>query len=289
MKLVSFTERNEGRASFGIVVGDGVIDVGQHLAGKYADLKAVLESDAVSELQALVNLSPDFQIQDIDFLPVINSPSRVFGVAMNYAEKGQEPKAFYGVPALFIRLPDSQTGHQTLLLKPALSSEFDYEGELAVIIGKPGRRIPKNQAMAHVAGYSCYMDGSVRDWQHTLFTAGKNWPRTGAFGPWLVTSDEVPDPHALGIRTRLNGVVVQDDNTGSMLRSIPDLISYISLFSELSAGDVIISGTPSGIGKKRTPPLFMFAGDTIEVEIEGIGILRNAVQDDELAWLSPTA
>ena len=281
MKLVSFTDRNEGRDSYGIVVGNGVIDAGRRLAGKYPDLKAVLESDAISELKALATLDPDFQIQDIDFLPVINSPSRIFGVAMNYAEKGQEPKAVYDVPALFIRLPDSQTGHQTPLLKPSLSSEFDYEGELAVIIGKSGRRISKDKAMEHVAGFSCYMDGSVRDWQHTLFTAGKNWPRTGAFGPWLVTSDEIPDPHALGIKTRLNGVVVQDDHTGSMLRSIPDLICYISLFSELSAGDVIISGTPSGIGKKRTPPLFMFDGDTIEVEIEGIGILRNTVQDDE--------
>ena len=283
MKLVSFTCRNEGRESFGIVVGNGVVDVGRRLAKKYPDIKAVLERSAASELKALATLPPDFQIQDIDFLPVINSPSRIFGVAMNYAEKGQEPKAVYDVPALFIRLPDSQTGHQTPLLKPSLSSEFDYEGELAVIIGKSGRRISKDKAMEHVAGFSCYMDGSVRDWQHTLFTAGKNWPRTGAFGPWLVTSDEIPDPHALGIKTRLNGVVVQDDNTGSMLRSIPDLISYISLFSELSAGDVIISGTPSGIGKKRTPPLFMFDGDTIEVEIEGIGILRNTVQDDELA------
>ena len=289
MKLVSFTCRNEGRDSFGIVVGNGVIDVGRRLAKKYPDIKAVLESGAVSELKAFATLPADFQIQDIDFLPVINSPTRIFGIAMNYAEKGQEPKVFYDVPALFIRLPDSQTGHQTPLLKPSLSSEFDYEGELAVIIGKSGRRIAKDRAMEHVAGFSCYMDGSVRDWQHTLFTAGKNWPRTGAFGPWLVTSDEIPDPHALGIKTRLNGVVVQDDNTGSMLRSIPDLISYISLFSELSAGDVIISGTPSGIGKKRTPPLFMFDGDTIEVEIEGIGILRNSVQDDELACRASSA
>ena len=283
MKLVSFTCRNEERDSFGIVVGNGVVDVGRRLAGKYPDLKAVLENDAISELEALATLDPDFQIQDIDFLPVINNPSRIFGVAMNYAEKGQEPKAFYDVPALFIRLPESQTGHQTPLLKPSLSSEFDYEGELAVIIGKPGRQIAKDQAMAHVAGYSAYMDGSVRDWQHTLFTAGKNWPRTGAFGPWLVTSDELPDPHALAIKTRLNGIVVQDDTTGSMLRTIPDLISYISLFSDLSAGDVIISGTPSGIGKKRMPPLFMFDGDTIEVEIEGVGILRNTVKDDALA------
>ena len=283
MKLVSFTDRNEGRDSYGIVVGNGVIDAGRRLAGKYPDLKAVLESDAISELKALATLDPDFQIQDIDFRPVINNPSRIFGVAMNYAEKGQEPKAFYDVPALFIRFPDSQAAHQTPLLKPSLSNEFDYEGELAVIIGKPGRQIAKDQAMAHVAGYSAYMDGSVRDWQHSLFTAGKNWPRTGAFGPWLVTSDELPDPHALSITTRLNGIVVQDDTTASMLRTIPDLISYISLFSELSAGDVIISGTPSGIGKKRTPPLFMFDGDTIEVEIEGIGILQNTVKDDALA------
>ena len=196
---------------------------------------------------------------------------------MNYAEKRKEFAETNSAPTLFIRFPDSQTGHARPVIKPVHSSEFDYEGELAVIIGKPGSQITMNNALDHVAGYSCYMDGSVRDWQHAWFTAGKNWKQTGAFGPYMTTADEIPDPHALTIHTWLNGKLVQDDSTGSMIHKVADLIAYISTFTSLSAGDVIITGSPGGVGKKRNPPLFMHDGDRVEVEIENIGRLMNTI------------
>lgn len=215
--------------------------------------------------------------EEITFLPVIEEPGKIFCVGMNYAEKRKEFAETNNAPTLFIRFPDSQTGHAQPVIKPVLSSEFDYEGELAVIIGKPGSRIDVNDALSHVAGYSCYMDGSVRDWQHAWFTAGKNWTQTGAFGPYMTTADEIPDPHALTIHTWLNGMLVQNDSTGSMIHKVADLIAYISTFTSLSAGDVIITGSPGGVGKKRNPPLFMHHGDRVEVEIENLGRLMNTI------------
>ena len=200
---------------------------------------------------------------------------------MNYAEKRKEFSETNDAPTLFVRFPDSQTGHATPILKPALSNEFDYEGELAVIIGKAGMNIDTDAALSHVAGYSCYMDGSVRDWQHAWFTAGKNWRQTGAFGPCLTTVDEIPDPHRLSIQTYLNGIMVQNDSTSNMIHKVADLISYISTFTALSAGDVIITGSPGGVGKKRTPPLFMHQGDRVEVVIENIGHLMNTIVESK--------
>lgn len=199
---------------------------------------------------------------------------------MNYRDKNAAGNEKPSNPVLFIRFADSQTRHLAPLLKPERSNEFDYEGEMALVMGRGGRNIPEQEALHYVAGYSCYMDGSVRDWQHACFTGGKNWPATGGFGPWLVTADAIPDPQNLNITTRLNGQTVQQDNTGSMLYSIAELIAYISTFSALSPGDVILTGTPGGIGKKRTPPLFMQPGDRVEVEIEQIGCLINTVRSD---------
>jgi len=196
---------------------------------------------------------------------------------MNYAEKRKEFSETNNAPTLFIRFPDSQTGHARPVIKPNLTEEFDYEGELAVIIGKAGENINRSDALSHVAGYSCYMDGSVRDWQHAWFTAGKNWRQTGAFGPYMTTVDEIPDPHALSIQTYLNGMLVQNDSTASMIHKVADLIAYISTFTMLSPGDVIITGSPGGVGKKRNPPLFMHEGDCVEVAIEKLGRLTNTI------------
>jgi 2-keto-4-pentenoate hydratase/2-oxohepta-3-ene-1,7-dioic acid hydratase in catechol pathway len=164
-------------------------------------------------------------------------------------------------------------------VKPVVSDEFDYEGELAVVIGKGGRHIPAESALAHVAGYSCYNEGSIRDWQrHTSqFLAGKTFADSGSFGPWIVTTDEIPDPSKLALQTRLNGTVVQNTTTDLLITPVPELIAYISTICPLAPGDVIVTGTPGGVGAKRTPPLWMRAGDTVEVEISGIGILRNTV------------
>lgn len=277
MKLASFV--HQGIRSYGIVKADGVVDLGRRLGDRYSDLKSLLAADALNEAQQLFGEKPDLSFDALEFLPVIDNPGKILCVGMNYAEKRKEFDQHNPAPTLFIRFADSQTGHQTPVLKPRHSREFDYEGELAVIIGKSGEDISREEALSHVAGYSCYMDGSARDWQHTWFTAGKNWRQTGAFGPWMTTADEIPDPHQLAIRTWLNGRMVQEDNTASMIHKVAELIEYISTFTRLNAGDVIITGSPGGVGKKRTPPLFMNAGDRIEVEIENIGHLSNVIMD----------
>lgn len=281
MKIVSFLVAD--RQTWGLAVTAGIIDLGHRLGTSFPDVQALLAGDGLERASAFLDASPDFRYDEVSFLPTIERPAKIFCVGMNYAEKRAEFAETNPAPTLFVRFPYSQTGHGCPVLKPIETREFDYEGELAVVIGRAGFRIPAAEAYDHVAGYSCYMDGSVRDWQHTWFTAGKNWRQTGAFGPWLVTADEIPDPHALRIGTWLNGRQVQDDNTGNMIHRIPDLIAYISTFSPLEPGDVIITGSPGGVGKKRIPPLFMKDGDLIEVEIEGIGRLRNVITQEAIA------
>ena len=281
MKLLSFI-RADGSKSYGIYKNDGIVDLGLRLGDKYKDIKALLAADALSLVSQYAGEQIDYSADTVRFLPIIESPDKILCVGMNYMAKRQEFDETNNAPTLFVRFPESQTGHACGVVKPQVSNEFDYEGELAVIIGKSGKHIRREEALHYVAGYSCYMDGSVRDWQHSWFTAGKNWQETGAFGPWMVTTDEIANPHELDIRTYLNGQMVQNDNTGNMVHSIPELIEYISTFATLSAGDVIITGSPGGVGKKRTPPLFMKEGDVIEVEIQKIGKLRNQIVSD--AW-----
>ena len=275
MKLASFLY--QGKRSYGIVQAEGVIDLGRRLGDRYGDLKALLQGNGLAQATRFLNDAVDVPLNAITFLPVIVQREKILCVGMNYADKRKEFDQHNPAPTLFVRFPDSQTGHNEPVLKPRHSSEFDYEGELAVIIGKGGENISRDDALRHVAGYSCYMDGSARDWQHTWFTAGKNWRQTGAFGPWMATADEIPDPHSLAIRTWLNGRMVQEDNTSSMIHKVAELIEYISTFTRLSPGDVIITGSPGGVGKKRNPPLFMKEGDRIEVEIEHIGHLSNVI------------
>jgi len=281
MRLVTFLVA--GRKSWGLGVAGGIVDLGRRLGDVYPDVRTLLAEGGLAHVAAFAELAPDLRHDEVAFLPPIERPEKIFCVGMNYAEKRAEFAETNPAPTLFVRFPYSQTGHGRRVLKPAETREFDYEGELAVVIGKAGFRIPATDAYAHVGGYSCYMDGSVRDWQHTWFTAGKNWRETGAFGPWLVTADEISDPHDLKIGTWLNGRQVQDDNTGNMIHRIPELIEYISTFSPLEPGDVIITGSPGGVGKKRNPPLFMKDGDQIEVEIEGIGRLRNVIAQEAIA------
>ena len=275
MKLASYI--HHGRKSYGIYTEAGIIDLGQKIGQQYPTLKDLLQWDALDVAQQYVDYPADITDKDITFLPVIEEPGKIFCVGMNYAEKRKEFAETNNAPTLFIRFPDSQTGHARPVIKPNLTEEFDYEGELAVIIGKAGENIHRQDALNHVAGYSCYMDGSVRDWQHAWFTAGKNWRQTGAFGPYMTTVDEIPDPHALSIQTWLNGMLVQNDSTASMIHKVADLISYISTFTMLSPGDVIITGSPGGVGKKRNPPLFMHEGDCVEVAIEKLGRLTNTI------------
>lgn len=271
MKLVSF-QRGDSR-SYGRLDGDEVVDLsGAHAA----TLREALALEGVAEGSGAAR----YPLAEVTLLPPIPDPGKILCVGINYDDHRVEtgrPKMDY--PTIFTRWADTQVAHGAPLIRPMASERFDFEGELAVIIGKGGRRISEAEALAHVAGYSCYQDGSIRDWQnHTQqFTPGKNFPGTGGFGPWMVTADEIPDPQALQLTTRLNGEVVQDASTGDMVFGVASLIAYISQFTLLSPGDVISTGTPGGVGARRNPPLWMKAGDVVEVQISGIGTLKNPV------------
>ena len=279
MKLVSF--KAAGRTSYGIVRDDRVIDLGAHYGERWPTLRALLAADALDEAERLAaELPAELELATLILAPIIPDPDKIICVGLNYrdhvAETGRTETAN---PALFARFAGSQVGHLQPMIRPKVSDRFDYEGELAVIIGRGGRHIAAGNALHHVAGYACYNEGSVRDWQaHTSqFLAGKTFAGTGAFGPVMVTADDIPDPAVLTLETRLNGKVVQHTTTDLMITPIPQLIAYISTILPLVPGDVIVSGTPGGVGSKRTPPLWMQPGDTVEVEISGIGILRNPV------------
>lgn len=215
------------------------------------------------------------------FAPPVPRPGAIWCVGLNYEDHRIETgKAKADYPTLFTRFPVCLAGHGEALLRPRVSEKLDYEGEFAVVIGKPGRHIPEDRALDHVAGYSCFDDASVRDYQahSTQFGPGKNFYRTGGFGPWIVSADEIPDPQALSIETRLNGEVVQQSHTSRMTYPVRELIAYLSRITPLLPGDVIATGTPSGVGVARKPPLYLKPGDLVEVEIERVGTLRNPVE-----------
>jgi len=277
MRLVSF--RRMGAAGFGLLVGEnGILDAGKRLG--LPSLRAVLAQGRLSDLKALANEKADCALADVELLPPIPDPEKILCVGLNYkshvAEVGRDLPAN---PSLFGRFTNTLVAHGQPIVRPKVSGNLDYEGELAMIIGKPGRNISQADAMSHVAGYSCFNDGSLRDYQKHSVTAGKNFQSTGGFGPWMVTADAIPDPEALDLTTRLNGQQVQHSNTSLLIYSLPKIISYISEFTTLEPGDVIATGTPEGVGARREPPLWMKAGDAVEVEIAGIGILRNAIVD----------
>jgi 2-keto-4-pentenoate hydratase/2-oxohepta-3-ene-1,7-dioic acid hydratase in catechol pathway len=255
------------------------VDLGARLP--CASLRRLLADGGLARARELAAATaPDVALSDVTFLPVIPDPDKIICVGMNYHDHVAEiGRTVTEKPALFARFAGSQVGHLQPMIKPAVSDAFDYEGELAVIIGTAGRHIRPDRALAHVAGCACYNEGSIRDWQrHTSqFLAGKTFAGTGAFGPWLVSVDEIADPTTLTLETRLNGQRVQHTTTDKLITSIPALIAYCSTILPLLPGDVIVTGTPGGVGLKRTPPLFMKPGDTVEVEISGIGILRNPV------------
>lgn len=281
MKLVSF-ERG-GKSGFGLVVGDGVVDLVRALGGRYPDLKSLLAAGALGEARECSASAPDFALADATLLPVIPDPGKIWCVGLNYGDHVQETgRQVTEQPVFFLRVADSQVGHGQPILRPRESARLDYEGEIAVVIGKGGRRIAEADAWKHIAGYACYNDASVRDWQmHTSqWVPGKNFWRTGGFGPWLVTADEIPAGTLMTLVTRLNGTEVQRATTAMMIHDIPRQIAYASTVAPLRPGDVIVTGTPGGVGAKRNPPLWMKAGDVVEVEVDCIGVLRNPVVDE---------
>ncbi|MBV9835671.1 MAG: fumarylacetoacetate hydrolase family protein [Alphaproteobacteria bacterium] len=280
MKLLSF--RAEGRALYGALVGDGVVDLADRVGDRYPTLRAALAGGALAELDRIARgAPPDYALKDIAYDPVITAPDKILCIGLNYRTHAAEmARELPANPSVFSRLHNTLVAHGDTLPRPRASTNFDFEGELAVIIGKGGRHIRAEDALKHIAGYSCFLDGSVRDFQKHSVTAGKNFPRTGPLGPWMTTSDEIPDPTTLTLVTRLNGAEVQRDTTDHLIYSIPTLIQYLSTITPLEPGDVIATGTPHGVGAGRTPPLWMKAGDVIEVDISGIGVLRNTVVDE---------
>ena len=281
MKLATF--KTAQGASYGAVTGKGIVDLRRYLGNQYADLRALLEGNALDQAKKYLSEAPDYQPSDVTWLPVIPNPDKIVCVGLNYEEHRVEAgRDKTEQPALFLRVAESQVGHRQPIVRPRESTHLDFEAEIAVIIGTPGRRISQKDAYKHVAGYSCYNDGSVRDWQrHTIqWTAGKNFARTGAFGPWMVTADEIPPNTVLTLSCRLNGERMQHATTEQMIFKIPKLIEYISTFTRLLPGDVIVTGTPGGVGARRTPPLWMKPGDKVEVEIDKVGVLENTIGED---------
>jgi 2-keto-4-pentenoate hydratase/2-oxohepta-3-ene-1,7-dioic acid hydratase in catechol pathway len=280
MKLVSF-ERN-GQAGFGAVIGeDGVVDLGAALGGRYADLQALLAADALGEAAAAVaGKAAEFRMGDVTLLPVIPHPGKIWCCGLNYGEHVRETnREVTEQPTFFLRVADSQVGHNQPIVCPPESTQVDYEAEIAVVIGKPGRRIKEADVAQHIAGYACYNDGSIRDWQkHTSqWVPGKNFWRTGGFGPWMVTADELPFGTVMRLQTVLNGQVLQDATTEMMIHSIARQIAYVSTIAPLRAGDVIVTGTPGGVGARRSPPVWMKPGDVCEIVVDKIGTLRNPI------------
>ena len=287
MKLATFTI--DGIDAVGVVRPEGIVPLASLVPDAPTTMRGVLEWLPGRALD--VDGAPELSLDEVRLRPVVPDPSAIWCAALTYLshvrEGGDRPVPDY--PLFFLRVANSQLGHGEPMLVPPVSTELDYEGELAVIIGRRGHNIPIDSALEHVAGYACYNDGSVRDWQrHTSqITMGKNFDATGGFGPWLVTPEEFGDPATHRVVTRLNGTVMQDTGIDQLLFPIEYLIHYISTVSTLEVGDVIVTGTSGGVGVRRNPPLFMKPGDVVEVEIDGIGILRNPIAQAEAGMFQP--
>ncbi|WP_431513989.1 fumarylacetoacetate hydrolase family protein [Variovorax sp. DAIF25] len=283
MKLISY--QLNGTASYGAVTGDRadrVVDLRQIFGERAADLKALIAADLLAEAATAVGqASATLALSELQLLPVIPNPGKIVCVGLNYGEHVRETgREITEQPTLFLRVAESQLAHGEDIVLPPESTRLDYEGEIAVVIGRGGRRIAEADAWAHIAGYACYNDGSIRDWQTATpqWTAGKNFWRTGGFGPWMVTRDEIADGRVMTLVTRLNGQEMQRTTTDKLIHSIPRQIAHISAFTPLAAGDVIVTGTPGGVGAKRNPPVWMKPGDIVEIEVDAIGVLRNGIR-----------
>lgn len=270
----------DGTHSYGIAQDNTVLDVDADWRATYPNLRAAIAAEALEGVAEATQSSAPVAMSDVTLLSPVPNPDKIICIGLNYMthikETGRDKPA---KPSIFTRYPSSVVGHEQPLIRPEASDWFDFEGELAVIIGKPGRNIAPQDAMSHVGGYSCFNDGSIRDYQrHTSqFWAGKNFDDSGSMGPWLVTADELTAPDAQTMETRLNGEVVQSTPIADLAFNISELIAYLSIVTKLLPGDVIATGTPSGVGFFRDPKLFMKPGDRVEVEISGIGTLANPI------------
>jgi len=284
MRLATFEAA--GRVSYGVVQQDGVVDAGARLGKEFPDLRALFSAGALNRLaDAADRSSVDYELGEIRLLKPLTNPGKILCVGVNYPDRAAEYKDNPDAPkypSIFLRFPASLVAHDEPIVRPPESPQLDYEGEVALVIGRKGRRIAESDALAHIGGYTICNEGTIRDWlRHGKFnvTPGKNFERSGAMGPWLVTADEI-GARPMRIITRVNGEVRQDDTTDRMIFPIPFLVSYISRFCTLEPGDIISTGTPTGAGARLDPPRYLVPGDVVEVEVRGIGVLRNSVIDE---------
>ncbi|RXG88949.1 fumarylacetoacetate hydrolase family protein [Bradyrhizobium zhanjiangense] len=284
-RFVSFT-RN-GTPGYGLLADQGVVDLSGRHGQRWRTLREVIEAGAlVSLAEESVGLPADFPVTDIRYEIPIPAPEKIICVGVNFPDRNEEYKdgqAAPSNPSLFIRFPRSFTGHEQALLRPPESPQLDYEGEIVIVIGKGGRRIPQSEALDHIAAISLCNEGTIRDWvRHAKFnvTQGKNFDRTGSIGPWLIPYTDESQLGDVKLETRVNGEVRQQDRTSRMIFSFRKIINYISTFTTLVPGDVIVTGTPTGAGARFEPPIWLKPGDVVEVEAEGIGILRNTIADE---------
>lgn len=286
MKLASYKVR--GRESFGAVIGEGsgegVVDLKSRLGPRIASALDLLREDGGLDIarEAARGVRPDFPLGELEWLPPLLAPEKILCIGINYANRNAD----YGdqdvpkYPSMFYRAPGSLVGHEQKIVRPKESEQLDYEGEIALVIGRAGRRIAPERALDHVAGVTLCNEGTIRDWlRHGKFnvTQGKNFDDTGSIGPWIVTADEIDLAKPLHITVKLNGKITQDDTTASMIKSFAELIAYVSTFMTLKPGDIIVTGTPVKLGPRNEPPHWLKPGDVIEIEVPEIGVLRNTV------------
>jgi 2-keto-4-pentenoate hydratase/2-oxohepta-3-ene-1,7-dioic acid hydratase in catechol pathway len=283
LKLATFSAG--GRISYGAVVGDGIVDLALRLS--HASLLDLLRAGALGEAkQVAAGEKPDVALSDATLLPPVHAPEKILCIGVNYANRNEEykdgteqPK----YPSMFFRTPGSFVGSGAPLVRPSVTRQFDYEGEIALVIGKAGRRIAKEHAHEHIAGYTLCNEGTAREWtRHAKFnvTQGKNFDASGSLGPWMVTADAIDPGKPLHLTTKVNGETRQDDTTASLIFSFADLLAYITIFTTLKPGDIVVTGTPTGAGARFDPPRWLVPGDVVEVAVPEIGVLRNEVVDE---------
>jgi 2-keto-4-pentenoate hydratase/2-oxohepta-3-ene-1,7-dioic acid hydratase in catechol pathway len=284
MRLASFTIR--GRPSYGAVIGDGIVDLRVRFGGRFASLLDLLRGQGLEEAKATVaGVRVDYPLSDVTLLLPVTAPEKILCIGINYANRNKDydeaeiPK----YPSMFFRVPGSLAGHGQAIVRPKVSEQFDYEGEIAIVIGLEGRHIAREAALAHIAGVTLCNEGSVRDWlRHGKFnvTQGKNFDASGSMGPWMVTADEIDLTQPMQLTVHVNGEITQDDTTANMIFSFADLIAYVTTFMTLKPGDVIVTGTPVKLGERPDPPRWLKPGDVVEISVPEIGALRNDVVDE---------
>ncbi|KQV41361.1 fumarylacetoacetate hydrolase family protein [Rhizobium sp. Root1204] len=277
----------EGKSRYGLVVNHGIIDLSSRYGATWPTLRDVVADVALNRLaEEGARFTPHFSFDDIRYEIPVPAPEKIICVGVNFPDRNEEYKDGQSAPSnpsLFIRFPRSFTGHEQPLIRPPESPQLDYEGEIVIVIGRGGRRIAEADALSHIAALSLCNEGTIRDWvRHAKFnvTQGKNFDRTGSIGPWMVPYRDESQLADIALQTRVNGEVRQSDRTSRMIFSFRKIINYVSTFTTLVPGDMIVTGTPTGAGARFDPPIWLKPGDVVEVEADGIGILKNTIADE---------